>query len=173
MIWVRALLVWLALALPVSAQQGVSPVLVIDGERLFFETAFGRRLAEELAAQANALQAENDAIVEELTREERSLTLRRPEMAPEAFRAEAEAFDTKVQEVRRARDAKNVDLQVANAQARAQFEESVQDIIAGVMIELGAAIVLDQRNVVLSIRAANITETVIARIDAELGDGSR
>ncbi len=173
MIWARACLVWLLLALPVSAQQTTAPVLIIDSERLFFETAYGRRIAEDLAAQAAALQAENDEIVAELTREERSLTLRRPEMTPEAFRAEAEAFDTKVQEVRRARDAKNVDLQVANAEARSRFEESVQDIIASVMIERGAALVLEQRNVLLSVRAANITDTVIARIDAELGDGSQ
>ena len=110
MIWLRVFFVWLMLALPLSAQQSGPSVLIIDSERVFFETAYGRRLTEELAAQAAALQAENDEIVAELTQEERSLTLRRPTMSLEEFRAEAEAFDTKVQEVRRARDAKNVDL---------------------------------------------------------------
>jgi len=171
MIGIRVFFVWLMLALPAAAQQSGPPVLIVDSERLFFETAYGRNLTETLAAQAAALQAENDEIVDSLTQEERSLTLRRPEMTHEAFRAEAEAFDTKVQEVRRVRDAKNVDLQVATAQARAQFEDQVQGIIANIMLERGAAMVLEQRNVVLSVRAANITDDAIARIDRELGDG--
>ncbi len=165
--WMRVLFVWLMLALPAAAQQSGPPVLII----LFFETAFGGNLTATLATQAAALQAENDEIVDKLTQEERSLTLRRPEMTIEAFRAEAEAFDVKVQEVRRVRDAKNVDLQVATAQARAQFEDQVRGVIANIMLERGASLVLEQRNVVLSVRAANITDDAIARIDRELGDG--
>lgn len=172
MVVLRALLIWLMLALPASAQQGAPQVLIIDSDRLFFETLYGRKIASDLAAQAAELQAENDRIVESLTLEERSLTLRRPEMTPEAFRAEAEAFDAKVQDVRRVRDAKNVELQVASAEARARFEDRVQGIVASIMLERGAVLVMEQRNVVLSVRAANITDDAIVRIDAELGDGS-
>lgn len=168
----RALVVWLMLVLPVSAQQTSPPVLIVDSERLFVETLYGQRLSSELATQAAALQAENDRIVESLTLEERSLTVRRPEMDPQEFRAEAEAFDRKVQDVRRVRDAKNVELQVANAEARSRFEQRVQGIVANIMIERGAVLVLEQRNVVLSVRAANITDDAIVRIDAELGNGT-
>lgn len=168
----RALVVWLILVLPASAQQTSPPVLIVDSERLFVETLYGQRLSSELATQAAALQAENDRIVESLTLEERSLTVRRPEMDPQEFRAEAEAFDRKVQDVRRVRDAKNVELQVANAEARSRFEQRVQGIVANIMIERGAVLVLEQRNVVLSVRAANITDDAIVRIDAELGNGT-
>ncbi|MEM8537594.1 MAG: OmpH family outer membrane protein, partial [Pseudomonadota bacterium] len=159
--------------LPVQAQQDSPEILIIDRERIFVETLYGRRIAADLLALASELQEENDRIVESLTLEERSLTVRRPEMTPEDFRAEAEAFDAKVQEVRRVRDAKNVELQVANAEARARFEEQTQGIIANIMLERGAAMVLDQRNVFLSVRAANITDDAIVRIDAELGDGTQ
>lgn len=169
---IRAFLVWLILALPASAQQSAPPILIVDSERLFVETLYGQRLAADLAAQAEELQAENDRIVESLTLEERSLTVRRPEMDPAEFRAEAEAFDAKVQDVRRVRDAKNVDLQVATAAARSRFEQRVQGILANIMIERGAAMVIEQRNVLLSVRAANITDDAIVRIDAELGNGA-
>jgi len=168
----RVFLIWLALSVPGMAQQTSPDVLIIDSERLFVETLYGRRIAADLLAKAEELQTENDRIVETLTEEERSLTIRRPDMTPEEFRAESEAFDTKVQDVRRVRDAKNVDLQVATAEARARFEERVQGIVANIMLERGAALVLEQRNVVLSIRAANITDDAIVRIDAELGDGT-
>jgi Skp family chaperone for outer membrane proteins len=167
-----ALLIWLGLTLSVSAQQTSPQILIMDSERLFVETLYGRRLTEELAEQARALQAENDRIVESLTLEERSLTVRRPEMSPDDFRSESEAFDAKVQEVRRVRDAKNVELQVATAGARAQFEQQVQGILANMMFERGAAMMIEQRDVLLWSRSANITDEAIVRIDAELGDGS-
>ena len=173
MVVLRALVLWLVLALPGSAQPISPQVLILDTERLFVETLYGRKIAADLAAQAAALQAENDRIVQELTEEERSLTLRRPEMTPEAFRIAAEAFDAKVQDVRRVRDAKNLELQQSSAESRARFEERVQGIVANIMLERGAALVLEQRTVILSVRAANITDDAISRIDATLGDGSR
>jgi Skp family chaperone for outer membrane proteins len=169
---IAAILLWLGLTLSVSAQQTSPQILIMDSERLFIETLYGQRLADELAERARELQTENDRIVESLTLEESSLTLRRPEMSPEDFRAESEAFDAKVQEVRRVRDAKNVELQVATAGARAQFEQQVQGILANMMFERGAAIMIEQRDVLLWSRSANITDEAIVRIDAELGDGS-
>ena len=170
----HAIVVWLLLAMPAVSQQSVQPqVLIIDSDRIFFETLYGRRLARDFAAQAAEVQSENDSIVETLTEEEQSLTVRRSEMTPEAFRAEADVFDEKVQEVRRARDAKNTELQAVTANARALFEERIQGIVANVMLERGATMVLEQRNVVLSVRSANITDDVIVRIDATLGEGTQ
>lgn len=172
--WLPYLAIWLALCLgqPAVAQGADTPILIVDRERLYIETLYGRRIAAELADMAAELQSENDRIVAQLTNEERSLTLLRPEMTPEEFRAAAAAFDSKVQDVRRVRDAKTVDLQLANAEARARFEERVQGIVANIMLERGAVMVLEQRNVFLSVRAANITDDAITRIDAQLGDGS-
>ena len=173
MILWRAILVWLLLALPAAAQEGAPQILIIDSDRIFFETLYGRRISDDMAALVAQLQTENEQIVATLTEEERSLTVRRPAMTPEAFRAEADAFDAKAQEVRRARDAKNVDLQNSAAEERAKFEDRVQGIIGSIMIERGAVLVMEQRNVVMSVRAANITDDVIVRVDAELGDGTR
>lgn len=167
-----AALFWLLLALPGSAQEFRPQVLLIDSDRLYLESDYGRRVAAELEAQAAEIQAENDRIVETLTQEERSLTLRRPQMTPEAFRAESEAFDQKVQEVRRVRDAKNLEFQRINAEARANFEERIQSILANIMLERGAVLVMDQRSVVLSIRSANITDLAIERVNDALGDGT-
>ncbi|WP_322892419.1 MULTISPECIES: OmpH family outer membrane protein [unclassified Yoonia] len=173
MLW-RAMIVWLLLALPAAAQPQPSgpQVLIIDSERLFFETEYGRRISADLAEKTAALQSENDAIVAQLTEEERSLTQRRATMDADVFRDEAAAFDIRVQEVRRDREAKTVELQAEATRARAAFEERVQAIVANIMIERGAAMVLEQRNVILSVRAANITDDAVARIDAELGDGA-
>lgn len=167
-----AIAVWLLLALPIAAQQSGPQVLIIDSDRLFLETQYGRQIASDLAARTAAVQAENDAIVAALTEEERSLTQRRPGMDPAAFRIEAAAFDAKVQEVRRARDAMNGELAAEAAKARAMFEERAQAVIANLMLERGATLVMEQRNVILSVRTANITDEAIARIDQVLGQGA-
>jgi len=60
-----------------------------------------------------------------------------------------------------------------SAEARAQFNEGMQEVVAEVMLERGAQIVMEQRSVLLSVSAANITDMVIARMNAELGDGAR
>jgi Skp family chaperone for outer membrane proteins len=169
----RAFVIWLVLALPASAQQSSPPILIVDSERLLIETLYGRRIAADLAAQAAELQAENDRIVESLTLEERSLTVRRAEMDIEEFRTESEAFDTKVQEVRRVRDAKNVELQVATAGARGEFERQSRSVLETMMRERGAAMVIERRFVLLWTRGADITDDAIVRIDAELGDGTQ
>ncbi|MEJ6401804.1 OmpH family outer membrane protein [Yoonia sp. 2307UL14-13] len=171
-IW-TAILIWLAAAVAAPAQETPPQVLIIDSDRLYAETLYGRRLEAELAAEISAVQDENDRIAETLREEELNLTDRRPDMDPEAFREEARAFDEKVQEVRTSRDAKAVELQAKRAAARARFEEQVQGIVANVMLERGAVMVMEQRNVVLSVRTVNITDDVIVRVDAQLGDGSQ
>src|SRR5512146_784429 len=79
-----------------SLGQVRSPVLTIDPERLYAESLFGQRVADQVRADAEALDRENQRIEEALTEEERSLTLRRPTMPIDEFRAAAEDFDSRV-----------------------------------------------------------------------------
>ena len=171
--FLAAIFLWFSLALSGATQELSPPVLIINSDRVYAESAYGQRIEADLAALVADLQAENDTIAQTLRAEELSLTERRPDMDPAAFRAEADAFDSKVQDVREARDAKNAELQVMSAEARAQFNEGMQEVVAEVMLERGAQIVMEQRSVLLSVSAANITDMVIARMNAELGDGAR
>ena len=147
-----------------------TPVLIVDSDRLYQDSRYGQRIRAELDAQAAALKAENDRIVAALTEEERSLTTRRPTMSPEAFRQEAKDFDTKVQGIRRARDAKEVALQNARATAQKDFFAQVQAVVGQLMLERGAAVTFDQRSVFVALSAADVTEEAIGRIDAAFVD---
>ena len=140
-------------------------VLILDSDRLYLDSAYGQTIRDGLEAQAADLKAENDRIVAALTDEERSLTLRRPTMAPDAFRKEASAFDVKVQGIRRARDAKEVALEDARLKARDDFFNTVRDIVGQLMLERGATVILDRRSVFLALSAADLTDDAIARID--------
>lgn len=177
---------WLALALaavaggaaaqeatpPVQMGQVQSAILTVDTERLFSESAFGLRVAAELQAATDALRDENRRIEAALTAEEQSLTERRPTMTPEAFRAEADAFDERVQGIRTAQDAKERALQDGVTQGRDQFLAVAAPVLGQMMREAGAAVILDRRTVFLALSAVDITDEAIAAIDAAIGDGS-
>ena len=117
-------------AVDLAAQGGV---VVLDTDRLFAESLFGQALATDLQAETEALIEENRRIEAELTAEEQSLTRRRPGMEPAAFREEAEAFDARVQEIRRERDAKERALQLEATAGRERFLAA----IAAVDAEIG------------------------------------
>lgn len=177
----RALAVALTLEPVVALAQGTdglsmgqvrSPVLTIDPERLYAESLFGQRVAAEVRADAEALDRENQRIEAALTDEERSLTQRRPTMPIEEFRAAADDFDARVQAIREAQDAKERSLQQMLSEGQAAFLEAASPILGEIMLEAGAAVILDGRSVFLAVGAVDITDRAIAEVNARIGDGA-
>ena len=161
----------LAMMTPVIAQT-TQVILTVDSEALFVQSAFGKRVARDLEVSGQALEAENRQIEADLQDEEQDLTTRRSAMTPAAFRAVADAFDTKVQRVRSEQNAKARSLQQLADEQRGQFLGVAGGVLEALMIEVGATVVLDRRQVFLSARAIDITETAISRIDAAIGAGT-
>ena len=108
-----------------------SAILVVDTNRLFAETLFGRRVAAELEAESAVLSAENRQIEADLTAEEKALTEQRAEMTPEAFRAEADAFDAKVQRIRNEQEAKARRLAEESDNAQRRFLGVARPVLVG------------------------------------------
>ena len=147
-------------------------VVVVDTDELYRATLMGQRMAADLDDRARVLQLENDEITAALTAEEQSLTDRRPTLDPEVFRQEAAEFDTRVQGIRRTRDAAIATFEATRAAAPRQFLELVRNVLGALMLERGAVAVLDQRLVFLSLSTVDITQDAIARIDDTFGEGS-
>lgn len=160
----------------VAAQQPTimlqTQILTVDIERLFAQSRFGQRVSQELRAEQEALSQENRRLAEALRAEELDLADRRPEMDPETFRAEAEAFDEKVVAIRAAQDARERDLEQAVTQSRETFFEATRPVLGQLMLDSGASVILDRRSVLVSLGAIDVTDAAISRIDAAIGDGS-
>ena len=148
-----------------------SPVLTIDADRIFEETIFGQRILDDLRVVGDRLTTENRRIEAELTAEEGLLTERRATMDPEVFREAADAFDLRVQEIRREQDAKERAVQQAATQGRDAFYSASTQVIGQLMVDAGAVTILDRRAVFLSVGLVDITDEAIAAIDRQLGDG--
>ena len=161
------------LASGAAAQQRVqSPVLVVASDQMYLQSAFGRRITQELETERDALAAENRSIEEELEAEEQELTTQRATLEPETFRDLADAFDTKVQAIRREQDAKARALITRQEAGRTEFLNAAAPVIEALMLEAGAVIVMERRDVLLSLNAIDITEAAVIRIDAAIGDGA-
>lgn len=160
---------------PVNAQQlGLpdSAILTISSDRLYAESDYGRRVAEEFETESGKLAAENRRIEQELTEEEQELTDRRPGMEAAAFRELANAFDEKVKQIRRAQDAKARALVQKNEGEQVRFIQAARPILAELMREAGAGVILERSSVFLSANAIDVTEVAIARMNATVGDGA-
>ncbi|SIS78915.1 periplasmic chaperone for outer membrane proteins Skp [Roseivivax lentus] len=181
-----ALALWTGGATPAAAQEARpapaqseaprqivrSPILTLESERLFVDSALGQRLIAEIEAAGQALSAENRRIETELTEEERRLTALRAETAPAEFRDLADAFDDRVQALRQSQDAKARELANRGDRVRRDFFNAVQPVLTEILREAGAALIIERANVLLSANAIDITDLAIARVDARIGDGA-
>lgn len=147
----------------------VSPVLVIDSDRLYRASQFGQSIEKDLRARRAALAAEQREIEAELSAEEQDLTEQRKSMTPEEFRPLAEAFDARVQEIRRIRTAKISELEEELSAERERFGQAAQPVLEQIMIESGAAVILERRVTFFSASSVDITAEAISRLDAVLG----
>ncbi len=159
-----------SLPMTVTAQEAAlslpPPILTIDQDRLFQETGLGARSAGAIEAEVESLAAENAEIEAELIRREQDLTVKRPTLPPEDFRALADTFDLDVQRIRDAQDEKARELNRLREAARQDFFGDVAGIISDIVRERGALVVLDRRDVFLSADRIDITDQAIERVNA-------
>ena len=158
---------------PRAQQLGVvqSDVLVIDIERLLSRTAYGQRLQAGIEAARDELIARNDRVASELEAEEKALTEKRGTIPPDEFRELADAFDTKVTQLRRESEQLSRDLERRRDLAPVQFMRVVRPVLSELLREADAVALLDVRSVILSADVADVTDLAISRIDARIGEG--
>lgn len=170
-----ALAVLLALTHFAAAQETLnfqSPVLVIDSDQLYINSDYGKRIREEIEAENAKIIDENQRIASELEAEELALTEQRPTLDAAEFRDLADAFDEKVQIIRREQEVKARLIVRKQEDSRRAFLNIVAPILESIMSEVGAAVILERRQVLLFRNAVDITWLAGSRIDAEVGDGA-
>lgn len=157
---------------PARAQNVVSPVVTVDQDRLFNNSQFGQRVQSDHETRVHLLSQENRLIEAELINEERALTEQRADLAADAFRTLADAFDDKVQRIRAEQDAKAATLGQALDNDRQEFLRLIGPVLQTLVIERGAVALLDRRAVIISADSIDITSAAVARIDSTIGDGT-
>lgn len=147
-----------------------SEIVLIDPERLFEQSLLGRSIAQRVQQERDALITMNRRLEAELEAEEKELTAQREQISPEEFRALADAFDEKVQQIRRDSERQARDLERNRERAPRDFLRQVEPILIEMMRDAGAVVVLDQRSVLLSAGIVDVTDLAIDRVDSAFGD---
>lgn len=164
------------LAVPPANAQNIgvvqSDILVLDTERLFAETLLGKRMTDEYQAARDELIAKNRQLEAELEAEEQSLTVLRAEKTPEEFRELADAFDTKVQQIREDSERRVRDLERGRELAPINFMRMAEPVLAELMDDANGSVILDKRSALFSAGVIDITDLAIVRVDAAIGEGA-
>lgn len=150
----------------------LSPILTIDSEKLFTQSAFGLRVQREFEAAGRLLEAENREIETALQEEEQQLTDQRSSLSADEFRTLADAFDAKVQQIRQEQSAKLRVLTTQRDLAQRRFLEAASPVLQGLMSDAGASVIVENRTIFMSALAIDVTALAVGRINAQIGDGS-
>lgn len=162
-------------SVPLSMGQEVgvplAPLLTIDRDRLFTESAYGRRVQEDLLAASRDLASENRTIEAELAAREQELTEMRAALPFEEFRSLADVFDARVTRLRNEQDAKARALQRRRDLERQNFFAAALPVLSQIVREAGAMAILDRGSVFLAADEIDVTTLAIQRLDQALGAG--
>ena len=149
----------------------MTAILTLDDERLFSGSAFGQAVIARQDAESRTLIDENRKIEAALEAEEKDLTKRRALIPREEFAPLSEAFNEKVEGIRKAQDAKTRELQRRFDSDRQRFLEVARPILAEVMAARGAVAIIDSRAVFVGFENIDITDAAIAQLDAAMKEG--
>lgn len=156
-----------ALLAPAASFSQQASFRILDEDRLFRESQLGEQVLADIRAAEQALEEENQRIADQLADEERALTEARAQLSPEEFRAQADAFDLRVEEIRAERNQRSVELAEYSESEAQRFFDTVLPVLTGMMDEEGLVALLKPDTLILGADWLDITEEAIERLDAE------
>ena len=157
--------IWAAFVQPVMAQS--SGILVVDLERAYQISKFGKSMRDTFNIENRSFNRENTIILNSLKEEEIQLTEDRAILSPEDFSLAAKAFDKKVQKIRKIR-LEQIRLVEENFKLlKPFFFRRIDRFFDAIMNEFNATAILQKNSVVRSVQAIDITDLLIERVDQE------
>jgi len=155
------------------AQTQTGGVYTLNQEQLYTESAFGTRVVANVSKKRAELERENSKLEGQLKQEEQALTDKRPTLGPAEFRTLADAFDAKVEKIRKDQATKSNVLTKWATDEHGRFFKRAFPILLKLAGEVKAAIIIDERTTIISSDQISLTALAIERVNAEIGDGTQ
>ena len=151
-----------------------STILVVDQGRVIRESSVGKHIAaqiesigksmeSELKASASPIESERDRLMTELKSMDASALKSRPDLQKRAQDLVQKGQKTQVEAAYKQRE-----LQVTEAKAMKQVNESLATILESIVAERNADVILDRSLVIYGGKSTDITETVISRLNSKI-----
>ena len=148
---------------PAAAQS--SGILVVDLERAYKTSRFGESMRDAFNSENQSFNEENKVILNRLKDEEIQLTADRTNLSPDKFAVAADAFDTRVQEIRKIRLEQIRLVEERFKMLKPMFFRRVDSFFDVIMREFDATAILEKSSVVRSNQNIDITDLLIERVD--------
>jgi len=167
-----ALLLWLIAAMAPLAAETLPPAVaaVIDYQRVMREAKAAQSIRNQVEARRARYQEEIAAEEQRLLEADRELARQRAILEPEAFAERRKAFEEDVARVQRFVQERRQQLDDVSAMALGEVREAVIQVVGGLAERRGFNLVLPSAGVLLFSPQIEITEEVLAELDASLPD---
>lgn len=164
-----------AVAVPASAQAQRAPaavVVVVDSERIYRECTACQSAQAQLTSQAQALQARQQTLANELRPEgeaiQAAVTALQNREPDAALRQRAQAFQQRQAQAQQELERMQQNIQSIQAHVVRQIDERLRPVINQVMTQRGANIAVDVDATLAHSPALNVTPAVLAALNAAL-----
>ncbi len=143
---------------------------VIDYQRVLREAAAARSIREQIESRRKAYQEEISKEEQRLHEADKAFAKQRSVLTPEAFAEKRREFEQEVAEVQRLVQERRRALDELSAEALNQVKTALIEVVTSIADERGFNLVLPSSEVLFFSRRIDVTEEVLAKLDARLPD---
>ena len=162
----------LGLGSGMSRAQQLPPAVaaVIDYQRILRDAAAARSIREQIESRRKDYQDEISKEEQRLYEADKAFAKQRSLLTPEAFADKRRAFEEDVGEVQRLVQERRRELDRVAEVALNEVKTALIEIVTGIAEERGFNLVLPSSEVLFFARKIDLTEEVLAKLDAMLPD---
>lgn len=157
-----------ALAQNAGKQLPVVIMAIVDIQKIMRESAASVSIRDQIDQVRSGFQSDLDAKEERLRQTDEELKRQRAILAPEAFEEKRAAFEEEVLGVQREVQGRNSVIEQAIGGATAKIREKLIPILAKIMEERGATVLMDKSQVLVSDKDLEVTTTALNRLNKSL-----
>ena len=141
---------------------------VIDYQRILRDAAAAKSIRQQIEARRQSYQEEISKEEQRLHEADKAFAKQRSVLSTEAFAEKRRAFEQEVAEVQRLVQERRRELDSMAAAALNEVKEALIEIVTSIAEERGFNLVLPNSEVLFFSRSLDLTEEVLAKLDARL-----
>jgi outer membrane protein len=151
-----------------GAQLPTVVMAIVDIQKIMRESAASVSIRDQIDQVRSEYQSELDAKEERLRATDEDLQRQRAILAPEAFEEKRKAFEEEVLGVQRDVQGRNAAIEQTIGDATSKIREKLIPILADIMEDRGASVLVDKGQVLVSDKSLEVTITALSRLNKVL-----
>ena len=155
-------------ASPLAAEQALPTILIVDMQQILEQAKAAKQVSETLNQQFSAYSKEVAQQEDELQKGGDELKRQQTVLSPEIYTARATDLQQRYDKLGKAVQAKRQALQVSGTEAMDKVKNGALEVIADMVKERKAGLVLQKQLVVFETEGMDVTAEVIQRLDKKL-----